>query len=125
MTIAYWCVLMSILMPYLWVGGAKFGGKGPYDNKSPREFLGGLEGWRKRANFAQLNAFEAFAPFAAAVIIAHQTGAEQSMVNGLAIGFVACRLAYGLLYIFDLDLLRSLVWTGAMGCVVGLFVVSA
>ena len=62
MTCALWCVLAAMFLPYLWVGFAKSGG---FDNAAPRETLEHLEGWRKRADWAQKNAFEAFPPFAA------------------------------------------------------------
>jgi uncharacterized MAPEG superfamily protein len=125
MTIAFWCVLAAAVLPYIFTGVAKAGG-GKYNNKSPREFLDKQEGYRKRANFAQLNSFEAFPAFAAAVVIAHIAGnASQGMMDGLAMGFIAARVAYGLCYIFDLATLRSLVWTAGFGCIVALFVVSA
>ncbi len=124
MTTAYWCVLAAALMPYLFTGIAKFGSK-PYDNRAPREFLDRLEGPQKRAHWAQLNSFEAFAPFAAAVIIAHQAQAPQATVNALALAFVALRLSYGWAYITDRPTLRSLVWVAALACVVGLFGVAA
>ena len=55
MTLAYWCVLIAIFMPYLGTATAKFlgPGYGPRANQDPRAFLGTLEGWRKRANSAQ------------------------------------------------------------------------
>lgn len=125
MTIAFWCVLIAGFMPYIWVSVAKIGA-GKYDNNAPREFLERLEGWRKRANWAQTNSFEAFPFFAAAVIIGHLTsGGGNETINNLAMGFIGCRLVYGFLYIYDLATLRSLVWTGGIACIVGIFIVSA
>lgn len=124
MTIAYWCVLAAALMPYLFTGVAKFGSK-PYDNRAPREFLATVEGHQKRANWAQMNSFEAFPPFAAAVIIAQLAHAPQVGINGLALAFVVLRLAYGWAYITDRPTLRSLLWIAAVFCVVGLFVLAA
>ena len=124
MTLAYWCVLAAALMPYLFTGVAKFGSK-PYDNRAPREFLASLEGHQKRANWAQMNSFEAFPPFAAAVIIAHLVQASQTGINGLALAFVLLRLGYGWAYITDRPNLRSLLWLGAVFCVIGLFLVAA
>ena len=50
MTLAYWCVLAAILLPYAFTGFAKFqGGFGLNENKNPREFLEKLSGARKRA----------------------------------------------------------------------------
>jgi len=126
MTLAYWCVLIAALLPYLFTGFAKFGKLGSYDNRAPREFLGRLDGWRKRADWAQMNTFEAFPFFAAAVIIAHLAGgARQSVIDGLAVAWVVLRLLYGAAYILDKATLRSLLWTGALGCAVALFIVSA
>lgn len=123
MTIAYWCVLAAALIPYLTVGFAK--SRRDFDNARPREWLARLEGWRARAHWAHQNAFEAFPPFAAAVIIAHLAGAPQSRVDALALVFVAARVAYSAFYILDRPALRTVVWTAGIGCVIGLFVAAA
>jgi uncharacterized MAPEG superfamily protein len=123
MTLAYWCVLVAAILPIVWTGAAK--SHGSFDNSAPREWLARLDGWRQRANWAQANAWEAFAPFAAAVIIAHLAGARQGTIDLLAITFIAMRIAHGLLYIADKAMLRTIVWTIGFGCVVGLFVVAA
>lgn len=127
MTTAYWCVLAAALLPYAFTGLAKFGQGSAtrYDNHAPREWLERLSGWRKRAHWAQLNAFEAFPPFAAAVIIAHLAGAAQTRVDDLAIAFVALRAAYGALYLLDHPRSRSLVWALAFACVILLFIAAA
>ncbi|KZX83621.1 hypothetical protein A3717_34005, partial [Alcanivorax sp. HI0013] len=93
MTLAYWCVLAAIFLPYLNTALAKFqGGFGPKQNHNPREFLETLEGSRKRAHWAQQNSFEVTPAFAAAVIIAHlvQT-APQGTIDGIALAFVVSR----------------------------------
>lgn len=123
MTIAYWAVLAAMVMPFVFAGLAK--SQGRFDNARPREWLAGLSGWRQRAHWAQLNTFEAFPPFAAAVLIAHQVGGAQSWIDALAVAFVVLRLGYGAAYIGDRPTLRSLLWTTAFACVVGLFVVAA
>ena len=124
MTIAYWCVLVAALMPIVFTGVAK---SAPgYDNRRPRAWLAAREGVHERAHAAQLNAFEAFPPFAAAVIIAHLAGgAEQSTVDGLAVLWLLLRAGYGAAYLADRDLLRSTLWTGALAVVIALFVVAA
>ena len=124
MTLAYWCVLAAALMPFLFTGIAKFSG-GRYNNYSPREFLEKQEGFRKRAHWAQLNSFEAFPMFAAAVIIAHLTGAEQDYINMLAIAFIGIRLVYGAMYLANLAALRTLVWSAGLACVIALFAAGA
>lgn len=123
MPFAYWSVLVAALLPYLWVGLAK--ARSGYDNAAPREFLARSPGWRGRANSAQLNAWEAFAPYAAAVIIAVTRGAPVGTVNALCAAFLVLRVLHGLAYIADQATARSLIWTLGFGCVVGLFVVAA
>ena len=126
MTIGLWCVLIGILMPLLWTGVAKSMGR--YDlraNQHPRDFLAKLSGPASRANAAQLNSFEAFPAFAAAVLVAQYAHAPQHSIDRLAIAWVVLRLIYGALYIANLAALRSLVWFGGMACVVGLFVIAA
>jgi len=123
MTVAYWCVFAAIFLPYMWVIIAK--SKPGYDNRAPRAQLEAAKGFRQRANWAHLNAFEAFAPFAAAVIIAHQAHAAQSMVDILALAFLAFRIAHGAFYLMNWASLRSLVWSGGFVCVIGLFLAAA
>ena len=123
MTIAYWCVLIAAVLPYVWTGVAK--SRADYNNRAPREFLERQRGFRQRANWTQQNSFEAFPAFAAAVIIAHLTGAPQDTIDILAMAFVALRLLYGLAYVADQHLLRSLLWLGGVICVVWLFVAGA
>jgi uncharacterized MAPEG superfamily protein len=130
MTLAYWCVLISVFMPIVWAGFAKAGGArsgaGRYDNAAPRDYLNRLQGWPARANNAQQNALEAFPPFAAGVIIAHQIGAlAQGTIDLLAVVFVLARVVYGFLYMADKSTLRSLVWLVALVATVLLFVLSA
>lgn len=126
MTVAYWCVLAAILLPYIWTGVAKFtSGFRPRDNHNPREYLDKLEGPAKRAHWAQLNTFESIPGFMAAVIIAHLAAAPQVAVDAIAVTYIGLRLLYGVLYIADKARLRSLVWAGGVACIVALFVVSA
>ena len=124
MTIAYWCVLAAALLPFAFTLIAKVKGE-KFNNRRPREWQSQLTGLPQRAHAAQLNSFEAFPPFAAAVIIAHQLGAPQVAVDGLALAFVACRILYGVLYIADQPSARSVVWFLGVACVVALFVVAA
>lgn len=123
MTLAYWCVFASILMPTAFTLIAKMTSKdyGFKANHHPREFLESLDGFRKRAHWVQLNTFESIPAFMAAVIIAHQQGGEQSQIDMLAIAYIGLRVLYGVLYIADMALLRSLVWTAALLTVLAQF----
>lgn len=120
MTTAYWCVFYAFLLPYIFVVFAKFKAPG-MNNEAPREALSKLTGWRQRANWAQQNAFEAFAPFAAAVIIAHLVGAKQNYIDMLSIVFVVCRILHGVFYMLNWPAMRSLVWFVGFFSVIGLF----
>ncbi|RPC24150.1 hypothetical protein JY34_03775, partial [Neisseria meningitidis] len=96
------------------------------DNHNPRDFLAHTQGTAARAHAAQQNGFEAFAPFAAAVLTAHATGnAAQSTINTLACLFILFRLAFIWCYIADKAAMRSLMWAGGFACTVGLFVAAA
>jgi uncharacterized MAPEG superfamily protein len=128
MTFAYWCVLVGALMPLLWTSTAKWGGSNRMPtvaNRAPREFLSGLEGHQKRADWAQQNAFEAFPAFAAAVIIAQIAGAPKISIDRLAAIWVAARFLHGLFYVLDWSHARSFAYFIAIGCVIGLFVAAA
>lgn len=121
MTTALYCVLAAGLMPFVWTAVAKV--RGPrYNNFNVRLWQGKLEGAAQRAHAAHLNSFEAFPLFAVAVIVAQMTGADQSRVDMLALGFIGLRILYGILYLANKAPLRSLVWMAAMICNVAIFV---
>ena len=110
MTVAYWCVLITALIPLVAIGIAKAGGE-RYNNRHPRVWLDKQQGYRARAAAAESNSFEAFPFFAAAVIIAHLTSAPQGRLDLLAIVFVVARIVYVVCYLVDWHWARSLVWT--------------
>ncbi|MEE4304647.1 MAG: MAPEG family protein [Wenzhouxiangella sp.] len=124
MTIAFWCVLVAGLMPIVFAGIAKAGDKS-FNNRRPRDWYESVTGYRKRAWWAQQNSHEAFPLFAAAVLVAHFAGAAQNTIDALAIAFIAFRIAYGICYLADIHLARSLMWTGGMVCCIWLFVAGA
>jgi uncharacterized MAPEG superfamily protein len=123
-TTALWCVLIAGLLPYAATLTAKVGGA-KFDNANPRDWLGNQSGFRRRANAAQLNAFEAFPLFAAAVIVAEMQGAPQARIDMLAVVFVFARVAYLGLYLADLATLRSLAWLIGLASAVAIFVSAA
>jgi uncharacterized MAPEG superfamily protein len=127
MTVAFWCVLIVILLPLVCTYIAKFssGKFSGRQNHDPRDFLDRLEGFPRRAHNAQLNSFEAIPGFAAAVIIAHIAGVAQLVtIDVLAVLFVTTRLLYIIFYLADWAALRSLAWLAGLALVVSLFVVS-
>ncbi len=124
MTFALWMILIAILLPIITTGIAKAGAKG-YDNSNPRHWAEAQSGWRKRADWAHRNHFEALPAFAAAVLVASVAHADALTANWLAGIWVAARIVYTALYITDKPSLRSLSWGVAFACVVGLFCISA
>jgi uncharacterized MAPEG superfamily protein len=128
MTLAYWCVLIALFLPYLSTVTAKAvsGGFSPRHNHDPRALLDNLSGIGRRANNAQLNSFEVTPAFSAAVIIAHLAGgAEQVLLDQLAMAFIVSRILYLICYLADWASMRSLMWFVNMGLIISLFVVSA
>lgn len=123
MTTAYWMILVAGLLPYWPTTASKW--RRTYDNAAPRAGVEQLPPRQQRAYWAQLNGFEAFPLFAAAVIVAHLAGAAQASVDAFAVAFVGFRVLYTLAYMYDRPTLRSLVWSGGVVCVIGLFVAAA
>lgn len=119
MTIAFWCVLIAGLLPYVATVTAKAGAR--FDNRNPRDWLAKQEGYRRRANAAQANSFEAFPLFATAVVVAHVTQAPPDRVDMLAMGFIAARIAYLGCYLADWAIPRSLAWFAGIAFAVTIF----
>lgn len=119
MNIAFLCVLIMGLLPYVWVGFAKFGAG--FDNHSPRESLAKLTGYRKRANWAQMNQFEAMPLFIAGVAVATYNNAPQEVLTILAISVVILRIIHGILYMMDYATPRTIVWVASFACTIAMF----
>jgi uncharacterized MAPEG superfamily protein len=119
-TVAYWCVLIAVLLPVAcaWLAKSKGLGKprkqGGFDNNDPRAWLARQTDWHARANAAQANSFEALPFFIGAVIIAHQLAAPQTVLDILALVFVTLRVIYIAMYVAGLPTIRSGIWTLAL-----------
>lgn len=132
MSAAYWSVLIVAALPYMLIfltglpskNSASRWGRA-YDNHNPRSSADRLTGWRKRAFHAQLNSYESFAPFAAAVIIAQAQRGAMFTIDIIAVTYTALRLVYCTFYLANLATARSTAWFIAMGCIVALFAVAA
>jgi uncharacterized MAPEG superfamily protein len=124
MATTFWCIVAAWAVVYLTklpvaVAMHQAGG---YDNRHPRAQQSTLTGWGARALAAHQNGFETFAPFAAAVLMAHIGGGPAGLVTSLSVLFVVSRLAYVACYIADLSALRSAVWGVGFLATLGLFV---
>ena len=77
--------------------------------------------WGKRADRTYLNAVEAFAPFAALVIVAHVAG----KANGMTAFWTRClfwlRLAHAVVYLLAVPYVRTLIFTLGFVAVAGIF----
>ncbi len=123
MAIHFWCIVAAWVLVYsgkLPIAMA-MQKTGSYDNHHPRAQQATLTGWGARALAAHQNGFETFAPFAAAVLVAHLSGVAVGLVDLLAVVFVVSRVFYMSLYIADLAPVRSLVWSVGWIATLGLF----
>lgn len=125
MTVAFWCLLLTVLLPYLLSVAARSAAARRDYVADPRAYSETLTGWRRRAHLAHLNAFEATPALLAGVVVAVFAQAPQAWIDGLAFGFVACRLLHAAFYVADRPMLRAHAWRGGMLCVIGLFVLAA
>jgi uncharacterized MAPEG superfamily protein len=126
MTIPFICVFVAFVL--IWVPKAAAARSqvqlpGGLDNNNPRDQQAKMEGAGRRAQAAHANAFEGFAPFAAAVIIAHLAHASETWSTALAVTHVVARMIYPFLYIGNIATPRTLVWIVSTGATVGLFLI--
>jgi len=110
MTLAFWCVVVGGLLPLAGTGAAKWGFKN-FDNHNPRQWLSEQTGSRARALAAEKNTHESFPFFAAAVIMAHLAVGPHSLIDTLALAYIAARVLFLVAYILDWASFRTFVWT--------------
>jgi len=77
--------------------------------------------WGKRADRAYLNAVEAFAPFAALVIVAHLAGKANAMTAFWAVSFFWLRLAHAIVFLLAVPYIRTVLFTLGFVAVAGIF----
>ena len=119
MPIAIWCVLVAAILPLV----AIFPGKlsKDYDNANPRDPAYWSDPFRSRCRAAQLNGFEGFPFFAAAVIIAIGQGADSQWINNLAELYIGLRVIYTLCYLANRPSPRSLAWIAGFATTIAIF----
>lgn len=106
---ALWCLLIAGWLPIVCAGISKWGAEN-FDNRSPREWLARQEGYRRRANAAQQNSWEAFLWFGIAVLVAMVTKADPERIGALSIVFIASRALYIGFYLANWHVARTLAW---------------
>jgi uncharacterized MAPEG superfamily protein len=110
-TLAEDSLFAAVLLYLLVLAPVKFGAHREFDNADPRNPDFYRTPLRARVLGAHQNGLETFPFFAAAVLLAEFRAAPQGWVDGLALGFVAIRLAYVAAYIGDRSTLRSILWS--------------
>jgi len=125
MSIAYWCILIAAVLPYIWVTIAKQSGE-RYNNRDPRGWQANQTNPRShRAHAAHLNGFESFPALVAGVLMAQLAGVPGGTINALAVVFVVARVFHGIFYIGNQQALRSLVWLVGFLSALALMVMAA
>ena len=127
MTLALFCILLAAILPIVCAGLAK--GRdmnvshkdGGYDNRNPRDWLAKQQGFKRWAQAAQENSWEALPFFAAAVIVSHMLGVIGWLPNALAVAFIVLRVVYIWLYVTAQQRARSLVWSAAFFVNIAIF----
>ncbi len=97
---------------------------GSVDNKNPRVQNNQLTGAGARAVAAQLNAWEGLAVYSAALLAVTITQVPVASYATLTLVLLACRVAHGVCYIANQDILRSLAFLGSFGICIYMFVLA-
>lgn len=116
-TALYFLALTALLTASLWApyiyALVTYGKPGPEQYQDPR-VVANVESqlplWGLRAKRAHLNAVEAFAPFAALVLIAHIAGKENALVTYAAASFFWLRLLHAIVFLFGFTYIRTIVY---------------
>ena len=106
------CAIIAAILPYLAKAPLAFAmnKESSYDNNYPREQQARLTGFGARALAAHYNSFEALIIFSLAIAMVLATGSVDKTVERLAMIHIVARFTYCVMYYFDQDKLRSLVW---------------
>jgi len=118
MTVLIWCLFIAALLPLLAKGPVAFAMSklDGYDNSHPREQQNRLTGFGARALAAHQNAFESLILFAPAILLAITTHNTGEYIAKFAIIHIIARVLYNILYLMNIDKLRSLAWGVSTFC---------
>ena len=128
MRIAFVCLSLILLMPYLLATyGAYYRKKslGVVDNDNPRAQAARLDAYGARIYAAQQNAWEAATLFSASVLAAKVTGVTVSQMLIPCVLFLVLRILHPIAYIKGWSNLRSTVSTAGLACCAWLLVSAA
>lgn len=128
MTIPFYCIVIAFVLNYLSkmpLALAMAKSEGGYNNRHPRDQQAKLTGWGRRALAAHQNSFELTPIFAVSVITAHLFSANPEWLAIWSVVFVCSRVGYHALYIADIHVLRSLIWTAGCASITANFILAA
>jgi uncharacterized MAPEG superfamily protein len=121
LTYLAWTALLTaaLWIPYIVAQVTTNGPLGPgnYRDPTPRQ----VPLWGQRAGRAHINAVEAFAPFAALVLVAHVAGRADAMTAFWAASFFWLRLAHAVVYLLAVPYVRTLIFTLGFVAEIGIF----
>ena len=123
-----WCLVVVTFLPVVTGMVAGYFRKqqcGFIDNHLPRIQQAQLTGIAARAQAAHANSWEALTLFAPIVMITQIAGIDPVKAGITGIVFVVFRVLHALFYITDLAIMRSLMFGGALVCLIRLVVLSA
>ena len=114
--IIFLAIVSFLPILFAWISGyCRYAQLGQFDNKTPRIQVLELTGVGHRACAAQQNSLEALMLFMAAIFALSLSGIDLALVNKLCLVFVFCRVLYGLFYLVNQDILRSLAFMVSWG----------
>jgi uncharacterized MAPEG superfamily protein len=125
MTVAEWCVFVSLMLYLLSIASVKWLRAGRFDNAKPRDPTFYEDPIATRALGAHQNGIESFPFFAAAVLLAEFRACPQNLINELAVLFVIVRIAYVFTYIGNRPTLRSILWSIGFAINIAIFFMPA
>jgi uncharacterized MAPEG superfamily protein len=125
MTIAEWCIFLSLMLYLLSITSVKWLRIDRFDNAKPRDPAFYEDPIAARALGAHQNGIESFPFFAVAVLLAEFRACPQNLINELAVLFVIVRIAYVFTYIGNRPTLRSILWSIGFAINIAIFFLPA
>jgi uncharacterized MAPEG superfamily protein len=125
MTVAEWCVFLSLMLYLASIAAVKWLRSGRFDNAKPRDPAFYQDPIAARSLGAHQNGIESFPFFAVAVLLAEFRACPQNLINELAVLFVIVRIAYVFTYIGNRPTLRSILWSIGFAINIAIFFLPA
>ena len=127
MTIAFWTLLIAIMLPWLMalIKKTRSGMHRRYDNRSPRLSEQNLEGVSQRVAWAEQNSYEILPAYTAAIVVSYLVGAQQNCIDIIALTFLVSRIVYCVCYIKNWSSSRSVAWVVGLLCILAIFATAA